>query len=202
VDFIVETVRKLEETIMGSGCEDNAVILQVNPDAVPCQYERGAVMEAIFGGKTAEFVTAEPIQATTRVAFMFGAPLGQPNLRAAACAIINVVTGFLCISRTLHSCTQECHRACQANIGRIIGGKIVYCATGMPAAFRETGALPAGDPESAEVLLINGDGIISQEGGELIAMYSGKKLIFFLGPSTAGVAALRNLNHFCPYGRS
>ena len=41
-------------------------------------------MVASFGGKTAEFVTDNPIRARTKISFMFGAPLDTPQTRSAA----------------------------------------------------------------------------------------------------------------------
>jgi hypothetical protein len=97
MDILIAAVKKLEERVHNTGCEDGNIVLSVNPDAVPCQFENGALMEASFGGRKAQFVTSDPIRATTRIGFMFGAPLDKPAQRGAAGAIINVITGFLCI---------------------------------------------------------------------------------------------------------
>ena len=42
MDLIIDTVKKLELMMKNSGCEDSGVVLDVNADAVPCQFERGA----------------------------------------------------------------------------------------------------------------------------------------------------------------
>ena len=49
-----------------SGCEDSGVVLDVNADAVTCQFERGAYMTASFGGRSAEFTTYDPSGQTQR----------------------------------------------------------------------------------------------------------------------------------------
>ena len=99
MSIIEESVHLLEEHVQGSGCEDGAVNLRVDPDSTKCPYEHGVCMVATFGGKSAEFVTSDPTRATTKISFMFGAKFENPRIRAAACAIINVLTGFLCINR-------------------------------------------------------------------------------------------------------
>ena len=192
MDIIIDAVRKLERAIEGTGCEESPVILRVDPDAVPCQYERGAVMDASFGGRTAEFTTSEPARATTRVSFMFGAALETTRLRAAACAIINVVSGFLCMSRKLRACKPECHGPCRAELIGLLAGKTAYCHAKMPALLRAPGSRITEAPESADVIILNGDGMISHEGDRLLTEYGGSKRLLLVGPSTAGVAALKN----------
>ena len=75
MDIVADSVIRLEEIIHHSGCEETGVRLDVDPDAKTCQYERGACMIASFGGRSAEFVTDDPIRAMTKISFMFGAPL-------------------------------------------------------------------------------------------------------------------------------
>jgi len=201
-DIIRDAVDRLEAAVTGCGYEDGGVILQVNPDAHPCQYERGAVMEAVFGGKTAEFTTGDPLRAATRLSFMFGAPLETLQLRATAAAIINAVTGFLCMSRKLRACKRECHGACRAELLSRISGKTVYCQTKMPVLLPGSGATITNDPEKADIILLNGDGLISPQGSEFFGDAAGTGTILCVGPSTAGVAALEKAEHFCPYGSS
>jgi len=125
MDILKDAVRRLEELTRGSGCEDGNIVLSVNPDRAVCQFEKGACMEAAFGGTTAEFITFEPTRGTTRLTFLFGAALERPAHRAAACAIINVMTGFLCISRTRLSCDPECHAACMRDLIEKVGTREV-----------------------------------------------------------------------------
>jgi hypothetical protein len=56
------------------------------------------------------------------------------------------------------------------------------------------------DPGSADLILVTGVGLISPEGGRLLASYGEKKPMLFLSPSTAGVANLLGCDHWCPYG--
>lgn len=200
MDIVTEAVKKLQGILLHSGCEEGGVVLRVNPDEVPCQYEKGACMEACFGGRTAEFVTFDPIRATTRVEFMFGAPLDSPATRGAACAIMNVMTAFLCLSRHIRACPASSHTACMQDLERWCGSKKVFCMGTMPSIERELGGSMISDPESADTILINGEGIIAPEAGGIIMKYRQEKTILLVGPSTAGIASLEKIERFCPYG--
>ena len=67
IDLIIETVKKLEPMIKDSGCEDCGIVLDVHSDTVNCQFERGACMTASFGGRSADFITYDPIRANTKI---------------------------------------------------------------------------------------------------------------------------------------
>ena len=99
MDLIIDTVKKLESMMKDSGCEDSGVVIDVRSDTVNCQFERGVCMTASFGGRSADFITYDPIRANTKISFMFGTPLDTPQVRGAAVAIVNVATGFFCLSR-------------------------------------------------------------------------------------------------------
>ncbi len=202
MDIIVDTVNRLEQVVSGSGCEDGGVVLKPDPDKTPCQYDRGAMIESWFGGRTAEFTTSEPLYATTRVSYMFGAALETLQLRAAACAIVNVLCAFLCIIRIRHSCKKECHRPCLQELARFAKGRSVYCIPEIPAISRGTEFIVADCPEQADIILVNGNGVISPEGDRIVTEYRELKILVLLGPSTGGVAALQKIKHFCPYGAS
>jgi hypothetical protein len=58
----------------------------------------------------------------------------------------------------------------------------------------------AEDPESADIIVINGEGSIEPGTGNLIQKYEDNKKILLLGPSTAGIASLEKIERFCPYG--
>ena len=73
MDLIIDTVKKLESMMKNSGCEESGVVIDVRPDTVNCQFERGACMTASFGGRSADFITYDPIRAHTKISFMFGA---------------------------------------------------------------------------------------------------------------------------------
>src|SRR5512145_290708 len=105
MDLNIESVKKLEALLEHSGCYDSGVQLDVDPNVVNCRYEKGACMTAEMGGKRGVFTTFDPIRACTKISFMFGAPLDNPSVRGAACAIVNVSAGFFCLARTLRPCT-------------------------------------------------------------------------------------------------
>ena len=200
MDLIIETVNKLEAMMKDGGCEDSGVVLDVRSDTVNCQFERGACMTAVFGGRSADFITYDPIRANTKISFMFGTPLDTPPVRGAAVAIVNVVMGFFCLVRILHSCPASSHNECHRQLVQELKGKRIFCQGSLPAieaAFRSTIVT---HPQDADVVLINGDGIIEPGTGEIIRNAGETKKILCLGPSTAGVARLNHLEHWCPFG--
>ncbi|OPY39029.1 MAG: hypothetical protein A4E35_00261 [Methanoregula sp. PtaU1.Bin051] len=200
MNIIEESVKKLEEAIHDTGCDDGAVTLRRNPDAVNCQYERGACMESCYGGRTGEFVTSDPVEATTKISFMFGAELTRPQAKSAACAILNVLTVFLCMSRGVRACQKPAHRPCLTELKEKITGKRVYSVEPIPVLGYELGSSVAPDPQSADIILINNEGLVNEQVSEIIREYRGKKEILCIGPSTSGVAGLERLERFCPYG--
>jgi hypothetical protein len=201
MDIVQRAIKKLEARIEGSGAEDGIVRIDTDPDRVICQYEKGACLRAAYGGRSSEFVTMDPLCATTRIGFMFGARLEGLNQRAAACAILNVVAGFFCISRVLKSCSPESHRECLAVLRGMIGNSPVFLV-GIPQAAGGKFDYVVNDADAAEVILIVGDGLIQPGTGELIKKYRGLKRILFLSPSTGGVSALLGCEHWCPFGRA
>jgi hypothetical protein len=202
MDIIIESVKKIEGLLEHGGCTDAGVLLDVDPDAVICQFERGASMSASFGGKSADFATYDPIRARTKISFMFSAPLDTRPVRGAACAIINVVLGFLCMSRVLHSCQESCHGSCRDQIENEIAGRKVFCIGSKGATDPGLCNYVTDTPSDAEIILINGEGLISQGTGDIIANHKFAKRIICIGPSTAGVARLFEIEHWCPFGRS
>jgi len=200
MDIIQNAITKLEARIQGSGAEEGIVTLDTDPDRVTCQFEKGACLRARYGGRSAEFVTMDPLTATTRIGFMFGAPLEKLPQRAAASAILNVAAGFFCISRVLKACPPESHRECRAALLREIGSMRVY-PVGMVPNAAEHFPSRAESPGEADILLVTGDGMIQPGFGETVARFRGEKEIIFLSPSTAGVSALHGCAHWCPFGR-
>jgi hypothetical protein len=201
MSIIEDSVHHLEEHVQDTGCEDGTVQLHVDPDRAKCPYEHGVCMVATFGGKSAEFVTSEPTRATTKISFMSGAKFDNPRLKAAACVIINAVTGFLCLNRVLHACIPGCHQACLNELKVKINGRKV-CLVGSSSRLEmELKAFLVDRIEDAELIVVNGDGLESDEGTRLLGSeYPGKELLF-TGPSTSGVAILKKIPHWCPYGR-
>lgn len=132
---------------------------------------------------------------------MFGATLGSLSQRAAAAAILNVVTGFFGISRVLRSCEPAKHPECLAALKAEIGsGRIfpVGLDSNLPARIGPV----VENPEGADVVLVVGDGLIAEGTGDLVARLRKEKRIIFLGPSTAGVSALEGCRHWCPFGKN
>lgn len=202
MDIISEAVKKIEVLLEHSGCMDGGVLLDVENDAVICQFERGASMSASFGGKSTDFATFDPLRARTKVSFMFGASLESAQVRGAACAIINVILGFLCMLRVLHSCEESCHAPCRDQLMKEISGKRLFCIGGMGAGGADLGNYRADSPSDAELILINGEGLIAERTGDIIAEHKNSKHIVCVGPSTAGIARLYEIEHWCPYGRN
>ncbi|MEI8331473.1 MAG: hypothetical protein WCF90_07475 [Methanomicrobiales archaeon] len=202
MDILIDSVNKLETILKNSGCEEVGVLLDVKPDAMNCQFDWGVCMTATFGGRSAEFFTSDPIRAQTKISFMFGEPLDNPAVRGAACAIINAVTGFFCLSRVLHACPGSKHAECMRELGMAIEGERVFCMGSMPSIENTSHTEIATELKRADLILINAEGILDTRFGDLLAEFTGKKRIICLGPSTAGVARLQQIEHWCPYGTS
>lgn len=200
MDLIIDTVNTLETMMKNSGCDDGGVVLDVNTDVKNCQFERGACMTAVFGGRSADFVTFDPVRATTKISFMFGTPLETSRMRGAATAIVNVVSGFFCLSRVLHSCPASSHAECNRQMLHELSGKRIFCIGTIPVVDAEFRSCIVTNPQDAEVILINGEGIIEPATGDSIRAARENTRILCLGPSTAGVARLNQLELWCPFG--
>lgn len=202
MDLITESVKQIETLAEHGGCAGAGVLLDVDPREIPCQFEQGTVMSAAFGGRSAVFTTWDPIRAMTKISYMFGAPLDTPPVRGAACAIINVVLGFLCMSRVLHPCQESCHASCRDNLGREIAGKKIFCIGSLSKREHEFSPSFVAGPADADIILVTADGLIAEGTGDIIEEYGKDRRIISIGPSTAGVARLREFGHWCPHGRS
>jgi hypothetical protein len=199
--IIEKAVKELEERLEGSGCEDGVVTLYVDPDLKICQFERGACMVAVYGGKSAEFVTHDPTRAKTKISFMFGTTFETEAIKAAACAIINAVTGFLCISRILRSCNPQYHVPCLNELKGRIKGKKVYIMGMSPGLRSVISSQLVATIEEADILLVTGEGITSDSDGSLNEKEGPNKEILFIGPSVSGIASINREPLWCPYGR-
>jgi hypothetical protein len=202
MDIVIESVKKLEALLEHSGCEDVGVLLDVNPDAVNCRFEKGACMTATFGGRSADFTTFDPIRARTKISFMFGTSLDTPPVRSAACAIVNVATGFFCLSRVLHSCPLSSHDPCSSQLRGELAGKKIWCVGNVPGVESDSHLFFATGFSDADIIIVGGDGLIAAGTGDLIETWRKTKRIICLGPSTAGIARLFELEHWCPYGKN
>jgi hypothetical protein len=200
MNLIAHAVQRLEEIMKDAGCEEGVVSLAQNPKLHLCPYPQGVCTEACFGDRRGHIVSADPIQACTKVSFMFGAPLKNPVERTAACAIINAVTGFFCINRKMNACDEAHQAPCLEKLLAEVEGKkvaVVGEAKGLPDALG-TAFVP--NPADADILLVPGPGLVSDDGLAAIEAALGTKRVIFLGPSTAGVALLQKEEHWCPYG--
>lgn len=202
MDIIIESVKKIEKVLEHSGCAEGDILLDVDPAIKNCQFEHGACMTASFGGRIADFVTYDPIRARTKISFMYGAPLDTPSTRGAAAAIVNVVMGFFCLVRVLHACPESAHIPCLTELKQEIGGRRLFCVGRMPEIEREFAGLLVDNPEKADFILINGDGITLAGTGDLVERYIGSDRVLCIGSSVTGVARLHEFRHWCPYGRS
>jgi hypothetical protein len=200
VDIIIDSVNKLKNLLEHSGCEDGGITLDIDPNERHCQFENGACMTASFGGRSAVFVTSNPIRANTRISFMFGAPLDTPATRSAASAIINVITGFFCMSRVLHACPVSAHALCKKQLTTEISGRRVYCAGIIPSVNAIPAVQIVSKPQDADVILFGADGIISPNITGIITNFKSSKQIICLGPSTSGISRLEEIEHWCPFG--
>lgn len=200
MDIVADSVKKIDVLLRNGGCEESSVVLDVNPDIVYCQYDRGACMVAVFGGRSAEFITQDPIRAKTKISYMFDAALDTPPTRAAACSIINVAAGFFCLSRVLHSCQATSHNDCRRQLECEIQGKRIFCVGSIPSLETSQRGSMVDDPEHAEVIIINGEGISSPDTGNIVQDYKDTKRVLCVGPSTAGIARLNQIELWCPYG--
>jgi len=200
MDIILESVKKIQPFLTDGGCSEGYVQLEVNPDVVYCQYDKGACMVATFGGRSAEFVTQDPVRAQTRISFMFEAALDTIRSRSAACSIVNVAAGFFCLSRILHSCPKSAHTDCRTRLEHEILGKKIFCIGSISSFTHAVRDTSVDDPDIADVILINGEGIIAEETGNIIQKCGTAKKVICVGPSTAGVARLNGIEIWCPFG--
>jgi len=199
--IIERAIQELEKRTEGSGCEEGIVHLSVDPGIKTCQYDNGACMIASYGGRSAEFVTFEPTRANTRISFMFRAKLDAPGVRAAACAIINAVTGFLCMNRVPHSCSPECHGPCLSELeGRLRGKRVALSGTSRKLESG-LGNQVVNLTDSPDIIIITGDGLISGADENLLGKHDQGTEIMFISPSTSGIATLTRYPHWCPYGK-
>jgi len=201
LSLIVDAVKKFEDTICGSGCEHNNVVLKKVDGNTVCQYAEGVNLEVTYGGKRSYLVTNYPIEAVTRMSFMFGKSLDTPRHRSAACGIINSVLGFLCLVRKTNPCKPESHGDCLSSLMCELEGKNIFC-TGNTLAATVSGCNIVDDPDDADIILISGEGVFSGSDLSIVDQYLNTKRMIFLGPGTSGICYLMGLEHWCPYGRS
>jgi hypothetical protein len=181
--LLLDAVVLLEETIQGSGCEDGVASLKRRPDAPRCQYERGASLEASFGGRTTHIMTGSPVQTETRLSSLFGRALPSPEERTAALGIVNAVTGFLCLSRRLHACDPASFGPCLKGLRDEIGERRIFTPVEIPVLSRELASLVTGSASDADILMLTGETLV-QEKDDGLREQAAKGEMLLLGPST------------------
>jgi hypothetical protein len=201
MDLVTDAVRRMEEVIFGSGCQDSNVRIRRSPDADVCRYERGVPLEIGYGGVIVDCVSHFPIEATTRVNFMFGAQLDTPEKRTAACGIMNVIGRFLCLCRTGRACRPDDHERCMAQLQEHLAGKKAFAVGQAPALSALPGIVYVDDPAEADILLVPGDGLFRDEAVRVADAYRDKVPMLFVGPTTAGCASFLGVDHWCPFSR-
>lgn len=221
MSIVSDAVKILENRIFGSGCEDGLV--RISPSAsAGCPYEDGITVVTEYGGRVSELSTSFPLDATSKVSFMFDSPLKSPVQRTAACAILNVISNFMCFTRQGRACGEESHKACLDELIAQIAGKKVYpngCLTNLEGMLLEAGSLYpekrvtlVGKPEDADVILVSGDGLFDKEKLAVTERYFGNdgncgngdcasKELIFIGPAVTGFCVMHGRKHHCPYGR-
>jgi len=200
MNLIQKAVKELLNILEECGIAESPVILIPDYDLPKCGYEYGVSIKAIFGGRSAVFVSNETINVTTKASFMTHAPLKKDGQKEAAGGIINAAMGFLCKTRRLHACKKEEHISCRKTLNNLISGKRIFCLGEMADIRHMAGVMLTDDPKVADYILISGDGLVSDILPD-IDSYPHDKIIC-IGPSTAGTAALLHYEHFCPFGRA
>ena len=172
MSIVSDAVKILENRISGSGCEDG--IVRITPaSSAGCPYEDGITIVTEYGGRVAELSTSFPFETTSKVSFMFDSPLKSPVQRTAACAILNVISSFMCFTRKGRACGEESRKACLDELITAVAGKKVYlngCLTNLESMLCEAGSLYpekrvdlVGRPEDADVIVVSGDGLFDKE---------------------------------------
>lgn len=202
MNIITKATEEFEKQILGSGCEDNPVLFKRDPDATICQYESGVNLAVKFGGSTSHIVTPTPVEALTKIPFMFGTALNSPEKRSAACGILNVVLGFLCRTRTTNACDFSCREECKQKLESRLHGKKIFCVGNGPGFQQIDNVIVADTPEEADCIIITCDGLVTDDGIALAEQYQDTKEFLCTGPSIAGIAVMQQLPFFCPFGKN
>ena len=183
----------------GCGYEKNSITFAEEKEQHDrCPYEIGTIMTISFGGKNTYFSSTHPQNVTTKPEYMFSAALTSPTHRASAAAIIAGMSGFLCFSRILGACTEECHQDCIESIKKQIGAKSVYCLGEMKQIRDLISAQIVTDPADAELILLTVDGLNQ----DTTYNFESKTPMLCIGPSMGGIASLLECGHSCPCGRT
>jgi hypothetical protein len=201
MNLFAEAADVLRQRTAGTGVEEGGITIARNHDALVCPYERGIPLEAEYGGRTVQFVTGAPIEARVRVSMLFGAPLDGERERSAAGVVINAVAGFFGFARNLQGCAIDARPPCLRELKAETGGRRVFLVGASPLLEHALADRLVSSPEDAEVLLVLGHGLATNAGLALVEGVRSDQRVLLLGPSTGGLAALLDREHWCPYGR-
>lgn len=201
MSLVNDAVNEMEKKLAGSGCDHGIATLAKCPDGGTCPYVGGTCLEASYGGKTVRIATSYPIEAKTRVSFMYGERLDSPAQRTAACVILNCLSSFMCFPRVSAACPEGCEEKCLEELKEETKGLKIYLNGTLPGLQKGLEDRMVPDPKDADVILVSGDGIFSDEGVGICDLYKGKKEMIFLAPATSGLANILSLRHWCPFGR-
>ncbi|UUX93554.1 hypothetical protein [Methanoplanus endosymbiosus] len=201
MNIIEEAVKKLEENIFGSGCDDGVAAVSIKTDGRICPFSTGKCLGSTYGGKSVYMTTEYPFEVKTKISFMYNSELNNCLKRAAACALVNSMTNFMCFIRLSSPCDEGMESECLCKLKEIIGDKKVFLNGNMPFLKEKLISQVVASPEESDLIIISPDGIISDSGIEITDRFRDEKEMLFTGPGTAGICNILNLNHFCPFGR-
>ena len=201
MSIISDAVDEMEKKLAGSGCDHGVVALSKSSENEICPFLEGICLEASYGGKRVFIATSYPLDVKTKVSFMYGQELNSPVQRTAACAILNSLSSFICFPRISGACPEGCGEKCLEELIDETAGRKVYLNGTMPSLRKRLEDRIVSEPESADIIIVSGDGLFSDEGLEICDRYKDKKEMLFYAPATSALANMLNLRHWCPYGR-
>ncbi len=201
MSLVNDAVEIMEKKLSGSGCDHGAVKLSRCPGGEICPYLEGTCIEALYGGKKVQIATSYPLEVKTRVSFMYGESLDSPVQRTAACAILNCLSSFMCFPRISDACPAGCGEKCLVELREETEGRKIFLNGTLPGLSKGLSDRIVADPGEADLILVSGDGIFSDEGLGICEKYRREKDMIFLAPGTSGLANMVGLRHWCPYGR-
>lgn len=201
MSLVNDAVNEMEKRLVGSGCDHGIVTLTKCTDRLICPFLDGSCMEALYGGKRVEIATSYPLDAKTRVSFMYGEKLLTPGQRSAACAILNCLSSFMCFPRISGACPEGCGQKCLDELRDETEDMKIYLNGSFPGLEVELRDRLIDDPGTADLIIVSGEGLFSQEGLDICERYKEEKKMLFIAPATSGFANMLGFRHWCPYGR-
>jgi len=201
LSILTDAVKKLEDKIAGSGCDHGTVSFKKTSGSKICPYVKGECIAVAYGGKNCEMVTSHPLEVATKISFMYGKPLNTSVQRTAACAIINVLSNFMCFTRIAGACDESSHEDCLNELKIEIGGSKVYLNGNLAGLSEKIKESVVENPDDADIIIVSGDGLFEDDKLAVTEKYRDSKRLIFTGPATVGVCIMENLEHWCPYGK-